>query len=334
MKILFLSHYSFLYGSNKSLDSLIGYYSRQGEQVEVMLPSRGEFYHHLVKKDIKVHHFMFLYEVLYYKWNRKYLSLPLFWFYDLVAFPFLCIKILSINPDVIYTNSSADLFSVWVAKILRKPHVIHVREFMEEDFGGRCIFGRAFKRMTILRSDIIICVSKAVANSVIGDMPHKAKVIYNGLPDAKGDYEYPDLKSKLRIGVVGNIDVSKQQDLAISFMPKILERYPYAELHIIGDKECPYKRQLLQQVKDLKLGDKVFFDGFVKDVEDIYRRFDILLMCSRCEAFGRVTIEAMLRKKPVIGYESGGTVELIEQGITGFKFNKLGDVITALDTLV
>lgn len=334
MKILFLSHYSFLYGSNKSLTSLINYYSQKGEQVEVMLPSKGEFYKYLLSQNVQVHNFMFLYEILYYKLNKKYLSLPLLWIYDLIVFPFLCLKIFTINPDIIYSNSSADLFSVWVAKILHKKHVIHVREFMEEDFGGKCVFGRRYKRNTILRSDAIICVSEAIAKTVVGDLPPKAKVIYNGLPSVQKDYNYPDLKQQLRIGVVGNIDVSKQQDLAIGYMPKILERFPYAELHIIGDKECPYKKKILSQVAELQLEDKVIFDGFIKEVEQIYSKFDVLLMCSRCEAFGRVTIEAMLRKKPVIGYNAGGTVELIEQGVTGFKFENVDDVIWALEELV
>jgi glycosyltransferase involved in cell wall biosynthesis len=57
-------------------------------------------------------------------------------------------------------------------------------------------------------------------------------------------------------------------------------------------------------------------------------------MCSRSEAFGRVTIEAMLRKKPVIGYMAGGTSELIEEGVTGFKFKNVDDVLNALGSLL
>lgn len=334
MKILFLSHYSFLYGSNRSLDSLIDFFIEKGHNVEVLLPTKGEFYHHLEKKNVKVHAFMFLYEVLYYKWNKKYLSLPLLWIYDLLSFPLLIFVISRISPSIIYTNSSADLFSVIVSIILGKKHVMHVREFMEEDFGGRCIFGRKAKRKIILKSDKIICVSKAVAESVISDIPTYCKVIYNGLPTKTANYNYPDLKKKMRIGVVGNLDVSKQQDLAISYMPRILSVYPYATLHIIGDKECPYKRRITKQVSDLNIEKNVIFEGFIRDVEEIYNKFDILLMCSRSEAFGRVTIEAMLRKKPVIGYMAGGTSELIEEGVTGFKFKNVDDVLNALGSLL
>ena len=54
-----------------------------------------------------------------------------------------------------------------------------------------------------------------------------------------------------------------------------------------------------------------------------------LLMCSKYEAFGRVTAEAMLNDCLVIGRNSGGTPELIEHGKTGFLFNT-NDELTVL----
>ncbi len=44
---------------------------------------------------------------------------------------------------------------------------------------------------------------------------------------------------------------------------------------------------------------------------------DVALTCSRDEAFGRVTVEAMKRGRPVVGAASGGTAELIQDGRTG-----------------
>lgn len=333
MKILFLSHYSGLLGSNRSLDSIITFFSEKGINISVLLPSKGEFYNHLRAKGMDVHSFMFIYETLYVKKNKKYFSLPILWLYNFFALPFLLWKIRKINPDVIYTNSSSDLYSIFIAKILRKKHVMHVREFMQEDFGGFCILGRRAKRKIILKSDKLIFVSQAVAKAVVGQIPQYGRVIYNGLPAPKCKFDYHDLNETSRIGVVANIDISKQQDLAIKMMPNILNKYPKITLHLIGDKECPYKRYLKDLVKQLKLESKVIFEGFIKDTEDIYSRFDILLMCSRSEAFGRVTIESMLRYKPVIGYEAGGTPELIKDGITGFKFKTEADVIKALDVI-
>lgn len=334
MKILFLSHYCGLLGSNRSLDSLITYFVNRGENISVLLPSRGDFYQHLKSLGRDVHSFLFVYETLYVKKNKKYLSLPILWLYNLLVFPFLLFKIQKMGPDVIYTNSSSDLYSIFFAKILGIRHVVHVREFMQEDFGGYCVLGRSTKKKVLLKSDKLIFVSQAVARAVVGEIPEYGKVIYNGLPAPHKGYLCPNLDDNVRIAVVGNIDISKQQDLAIKMMPKILEKFPHSTLHLIGDKECPYKKYIKGLVKKLNIEENVIFEGFVKDVEDIYSKFDILLMCSRSEAFGRVTIEAMLRCKPVIGYDVGGTSELIEDRVTGFKFKTCDDVIAALNIII
>lgn len=334
MKILFMSHYSFLYGSNRSLESLIMYFRKQNIQVEVLLPSKGVFYKQLQENQIKVYAFRFFYEVLYVKWKLKYLSLPILWLYDLLAFPFLLYKISRINPDIIYTNSSVDTFSIWIAKILRKKHVVHIREFMFEDFGAHFLFGRKMKKWYLQKSDKIICVSQAVAHTVMGELPPNAKVIYNGVKQPKISKDISTFPDNLRLGVVGNLDISKQQDMAIKLMVNITKKYPNIKLHIIGDKNGPYKNYLYKLVNDLQLNDSVIFDGFIKEIDKIYENLDVLLMCSRSEAFGRVTVEAMLRNIPVIGFDSGGTSELIENEVTGFKYKDSKDIIKALDILI
>ena len=47
---------------------------------------------------------------------------------------------------------------------------------------------------------------------------------------------------------------------------------------------------------------------------------DVVLMCSRREAFGRVTVEGMKLGKPVIGTRSGGTPEIVQDTETGFLY--------------
>lgn len=316
------------------MDSLIDYFVQRGCNVEVLLPSKRAFVEYLENKGIKTHIFKFFYEAMYVKWNKKYLSLPILWTYNLFVFPFLLLKIRKINPDIIYSNSSIDTYLVWIAKILKKKHVVHIREFMDKDFGAHYILGSSIKSWILKKSDKIVCVSNAVANSVLGELPDNCRIIYNGVSLPKVQYDIPQLTENIRIGIVGNIDISKQQDLAIKMMPEILKLYPHITLHIIGDKECPYKKYIQYIVKELNIQNNVIFDGFINNIEEIYNRFDVLLMCSRSEAFGRVTIEAMLRNKPVIGYKSGGTTELIEDGITGFHFENKEDVINALNIFI
>lgn len=329
-----MAHNTHLLGANKSMQSVLSYFIRHGEEVHLLTPNKKGIYIEAIKDGVSVHSFLFFYVTLYVKWNLKYLSIPILWLYNLLVSPLLLYKIWKINPDVIYCNSTSDAYSVWFAKILGKKHITHVREFGYEDFGASFIFGRNAKRKYLLMSDKLIFVSKAVAEKVIGEVPSCGKIIYDGLAKPKKQISEPYITKSLRIGVVGNIDISKRQDLAIMYMAEIIKKYPDMTLHIVGDKKCPYRNYIQDKVKELNLEKSVVFDGFVYDVECIYDKFDVLLMCSRSEAFGRVTIEAMLRNKLVIGYDSGGATELIEDGVTGFKFKNCDDVLKIINYMV
>ena len=48
---------------------------------------------------------------------------------------------------------------------------------------------------------------------------------------------------------------------------------------------------------------------------------DIVLVCSKSEAFGRVTIEGMFSGRPVIGARSAATAELIKDGVNGLLYD-------------
>jgi glycosyltransferase involved in cell wall biosynthesis len=45
-------------------------------------------------------------------------------------------------------------------------------------------------------------------------------------------------------------------------------------------------------------------------------------MCSKNEALGRVTIEAMSRGTPVIGFDNAGTSEIIKHAYNGFLYKE------------
>jgi glycosyltransferase involved in cell wall biosynthesis len=71
---------------------------------------------------------------------------------------------------------------------------------------------------------------------------------------------------------------------------------------------------------ELGVQDRVEFWGYVPDPERAFLAADVALMCSRSEAMGRVTAEAMSACRPVIGFDAGGTSELIDHGRTGLLY--------------
>ena len=58
----------------------------------------------------------------------------------------------------------------------------------------------------------------------------------------------------------------------------------------------------------------------VPDAALLIRSSDVLLVCSRAEAFGRVTIEAMQASLPIIGSRSGATPELVRDRFNGLLY--------------
>ena len=75
------------------------------------------------------------------------------------------------------------------------------------------------------------------------------------------------------------------------------------------------------KVRELGLADRVHVRGFSEEPTQLMNSADVFLMCSRREAFGRVTVEAMKLGKPVVGARSGGTPEIVKEGETGYLYS-------------
>ena len=66
----------------------------------------------------------------------------------------------------------------------------------------------------------------------------------------------------------------------------------------------------------------LYFLGFVSRVNELFQKNDIFLMMSKLEAFGLVTVEAMLGGAIVVGNNCGGTTEIIKHESTGFLYEE------------
>ena len=71
-------------------------------------------------------------------------------------------------------------------------------------------------------------------------------------------------------------------------------------------------------------------------MKELRNNIDIELVCSRNEAFGRVTLEAMLHGIPVVGSNVGGTLELIKNRETGmiYQYGDINDLANKIEVLI
>ena len=94
------------------------------------------------------------------------------------------------------------------------------------------------------------------------------------------------------------------------------ERLPNWDLVIVGDGE---DRALLEaQVIQAKLGDRVFFPGWVADIGSAFRSGDLFVFPSVSEGFALVLAEAMACGRPCVSYDCKvGPSEIIRDGVDG-----------------
>lgn len=333
MKIIFFAHNGQLYGANQVLYSLAKELKQKGHNVSILLPTSRGLASLLKEQNIKIKIIPSFPQFRYYRLSIKYLAYPLLILLNLITFPYILYYINREKPDIIYSNTSAENLGIWVAKLLNIKHICHIHEFMSLDHKTHFIGGDDKKRKYIDKSDGVILVSESVSEHILGKNVQEDKYITipNGLDHS---IEFPKAKNNienLKLGVVGVFSPGKRQDLAIMYFSKIVvPKYPNATLHLFGDKEGKFKQKMVKLTSQYEIKDKVKFYGFVKDKNYIYDTIDILLVFSESEAFGLVTVEAMLRGIPVIGYNNAGTSEIITNAKTGFLFSNEQEFSTAI----
>jgi glycosyltransferase involved in cell wall biosynthesis len=71
-------------------------------------------------------------------------------------------------------------------------------------------------------------------------------------------------------------------------------------------------------VKEHALADRVHFLGFQDDIAACMKAVDVVTHTSIMpEPFGRVIIEGMLSKRPVVATRAGGVMDIVEDGENG-----------------
>jgi len=121
---------------------------------------------------------------------------------------------------------------------------------------------------------------------------------------------------KFLVGVVGRLDEKKGQLEVIQALSLLKENEKDIHVVFVGDKtknEADAYVQKLQDTIELNhLQEKVSFLPHQTNMQDLYGALDLVIVPSWEETFGTVTIEAMASGIPVIGSDTAGTAEILE----------------------
>ncbi|HEY9221332.1 MAG TPA: glycosyltransferase family 4 protein [Lutibacter sp.] len=337
MNILFITHYSALYGANKSLLNLLEGLEKYNIHPLLVVPEFGEICEVLEKKNIP-------YIIQNFNWWCGVLpKLPKNRFKRIIAIgrnwrlnhnrkknnlkylKFLNEKTANFNPDFIYSNSSVFNFGLLYGKKYNIPHIWYLRE-SQEQYYLNWFYRLTYINKTFNTSEIILAVSNFLKeNYYKKNKIQNIKVLYNGVLGVQDLLKLDQLRKaksenkseNIVFGIVGLLHPKKGQEDAIRAFNVVIEQYPDSKLLIVGMGD---QTSLKKLVNEPKLTGSVEFWGHISDPYKAFLEMDVCLMCSRMEGLGRVTIEAMASNIPVIGYKEGGTVELIEENINGLFY--------------
>ena len=325
-RVAFLTHYAELYGANRSLLGLVDGLARHRVRPHVILPEPGDLLDALAARNVPA-------AVLPFDWwvsaRRTTAGAADRLVGTVRHLRGLTAQIGRWGCDLVYSNSSVFAAGALAAAELNLPHVWHLREFGRRDYDLAPDLGTRFARLGFRSADAVVCVSHALRRALLGRRPPAhSRVIYNGVAteaefDARrraagaGSGRRPPFTFVL----VGRFRPSKGQDVALRAFARVAASNPAVRLNLVGGAggtgDQAYYDHCRELAGSLGVTNRVEFWGYIPDPERAFLAADAALMCSRSEAMGRVTAEAMSCGRPVIGYAAGGTPELIDDGTTG-----------------
>lgn len=339
MKMLVVAHDSnFSGGANRSLFMVITQLIEEyNVEVKVLLPKKnGELNNKLDEENIEWISYPYFGVVSGIRNDGKdilrYLKVYIGFLLEWILAFIVNKKLSNEHFDIVYTNTRLPIVGAEIAKKRNIPHVCHVREFgTSKPLWGFWDYKKIYKK-----SDKIILISHALYAKFKEHVPeNKLVTIHNGI-NSPLDLKYNSILNNentksgelFNLIIVGRLVPDKGHDDAIKAL-KILKDKGYSNirLHIVGSTPARtriswYKKKLEEQVSESNLNEEIIYHGEVKDMISLRSKMNVELMCALKETFGRVTVEGMRSGLVVIGANTGGTVEIIDDEVTGLLYEQ------------
>lgn len=237
------------------------------------------------------------------------------------------------RADLVHANSvRAGIAAIGARAGGAPPPLVHVRDTLPDSALGRTT--AALVRRGAL---LVLANSHFTATHVSPNGSGTVRVVYNGFDlerysDVEVDREEVRRRLGLEaesavIGVVAQLTPWKGQDDAIRTLALVRKERPNTHLVLVGEAKfrdrstsydnISYEASLRRLAERLDVADAITFLGERRDVPTLLPAFDIVLVPSRHEPFGRSVVEAMAAGTPVIATRVGGPSEVIADGENG-----------------
>lgn len=174
---------------------------------------------------------------------------------------------------------------------------------------------------------LVICPSKVIARHMVEDFDvplERIRLVPRSVDIEKFRYHDSAAKRKAKefnVGIIGRITPLKGHMHFIKAMARVARKIPYLKIWIVGDapqSKAAYKEQLQVLVRRLGLWDSTQFLGTQKDIPEVLRQMDLVVLASTThDAFPRSILEAQACGVPVVATSVGGVIDIIEDNKNG-----------------
>lgn len=313
-------HVSDIGGAELSMEGLLINGTRRGLHFTVFLPGRGPLFDRLSAASLKI----CTNRLDSWRWWTKScsdrlklaLSLPL-QFINTLRWAWM---LKSENIDILHCNINRLVEPVIAAALLRLPTVMHYRDIPSRiplQFAlGECGFYMLMNLATHW-----IANSRATYHDIINKARCSVTYVPNGVDLQMFNCEpFKAIERQaacFTLAMVAGIVPWKNYADYIRVCGEVRRRRKDVRFLAIGGGDITHLTDLQDLARSIGLGESLHFTGYVTDVPRRLREIDILVHTTDREPFGRVFIEAMAARKPVVGVNSGGAVEVVDHGVTG-----------------
>jgi glycosyltransferase involved in cell wall biosynthesis len=229
----------------------------------------------------------------------------------------------------LYANSQKALVvSALASAISRRPLIWHLHDILTASHFSSAMRAVAV-RLANWRANCVIANSQATADAFVAAGGRcRTVVIHNGIDPAPfANVDAAKSGAELRrqigcgdsplLGVFSRLAHWKGQHIAIEAARSL----PDVHVVLVGSAlfgEHADEDRLRRQADEAEVRGRIHFLGFRNDIPALMSAVDIVLHTSVApEPFGRVIVEGMMAKKPVIATAAGGALEIIEDNVTG-----------------
>jgi L-malate glycosyltransferase len=214
---------------------------------------------------------------------------------------------------------------LYAAKRLNLPHVLHIREYVGAGQNACFIIPDVHVRDLLRKTNTkVICNSSSIASYYKQTLAiSDTRVVYNGIeiPPVNNNV----VRDQSTILMVGYLDERKNQEEALYAIQKLVRQEIKVKLVMAGSGDPVYIEKLKRIVQNASLESCVEFAGKIEDVNTLYAQCSCLVHCAKMEPWGRVIVEAMLNRCPVIAADSEGVCEIVTDKHNGLLY-KRGDI--------